>query len=52
MIGVLADSSSFLDSISGSQTARVALFFGKLCGRGRKDWTSNPNELTPSEPAR
>jgi hypothetical protein len=40
------------DAISDSQTGRFALFLGKRGGRGRKVWTSGPNELTPSEPAR
>jgi len=42
----------FLACISDSPTGRFALFVGKARGRGRKDWTSGPNELTPSEPAR
>src|SRR6266850_2084389 len=29
-----------------------ALFFSERGGRSRKDWTSGPSELTPSEPAR
>src|SRR5437773_7470737 len=53
MIGLLSGFCfHFLDSISDSQTGRFALFLGKRGGRGRKVWTSDPNELTPSEPAR